>query len=67
MNLNWKPILKTILDDPQEFIATGGWDFLRLDQTDSDEEGEEESEGAAQLGRCQRKLGDWRPRGGALL
>lgn len=46
MNLNWKPILKTILDDPEQFVQTGGWDFLNLDQTDSDEEAEEEEEGA---------------------
>lgn len=50
MNLNWKPILKTILDDPEDFIANGGWDFLNLEQTDSDDEAEEESDGAAGMG-----------------
>jgi hypothetical protein len=38
MNLNWKPILKNILDDPEGFIADGGWDFL-------DAEGGSASEG----------------------
>ena len=44
MNLVWKPILKTILDDPQEFIENGGWEFLNLEASDSEEDGEE-SEG----------------------
>ena len=25
MNLNWKPILRTILDDPEKFVEEGGW------------------------------------------
>jgi uncharacterized Fe-S radical SAM superfamily protein PflX len=46
MNLNWKPILKTILDDPQKFVEEGGWDFLDLDKSDEEDEEEEESDGA---------------------
>lgn len=38
INLNWKPILKNILEDPEGFIADGGWDFL-------DAEGGSASEG----------------------
>ncbi len=38
MNLNWKPILKNILEDPEGFIGDGGWDFL-------DAEGGSASEG----------------------
>ena len=38
MNLNWKPILKNILEDPEGFIADGGWEFL-------DAEGGSASEG----------------------
>lgn len=38
INLNWKPILKSILEDPEGFIADGGWDFL-------DAEGGSASEG----------------------
>lgn len=46
MNLAWKPILKTIVDDPQKFIEEGGWNFLDMEAGSSDEEDEEEeSEG----------------------
>ena len=31
MNLNWKPILKNIVEDPEGFIADGGWDFLDVE------------------------------------
>ncbi|KAF0990150.1 hypothetical protein HZS_5194, partial [Henneguya salminicola] len=34
INLNWPKIMKTILDDPEEFFSTGGWTFL---DPDSDE------------------------------
>ncbi|XWS42290.1 hypothetical protein CRYUN_Cryun16bG0002200 [Craigia yunnanensis] len=30
LNLNWRPILKTITDDPQKFIEDGGWEFLNM-------------------------------------
>eukprot|EP00899_Mesostigma_viride_P015637 jgi/Mesvir1/24074/Mv10796-RA.1 len=40
MNLNWKPILKTIMDDPEHWHAEGGWRFL--DENASDDEDEEE-------------------------
>ncbi|KAL8166324.1 hypothetical protein V2J09_007823 [Rumex salicifolius] len=36
MNLNWRPILKTITDDPQKFIEDGGWEFLNMDASDSE-------------------------------
>lgn len=42
MNLNWKPILKSILEDPEGFIGEGGWDFL---DADGDSEGEGEDDG----------------------
>ncbi|KAH7278395.1 hypothetical protein KP509_38G039200 [Ceratopteris richardii] len=44
MNLNWRPILKTILDDPDKFIEDGGWEFLNLEVSDSDTENSEESD-----------------------
>ena len=47
MNLNWKPILKNILDDPDGFIADGGWNFL-------DAEGGSASEGEEGAG-CHTK------------
>ncbi|GAB2214564.1 hypothetical protein Droror1_Dr00018916 [Drosera rotundifolia] len=44
LNLNWRPILKTIVDDPQKFIDDGGWEFLDMDATDTDTDGSEESD-----------------------
>ncbi|ONK78791.1 uncharacterized protein A4U43_C02F22470 [Asparagus officinalis] len=44
LNLNWKPILKTITDDPEKFIEDGGWEFLNLEASDSESEGSEESD-----------------------
>ncbi|KAK0427999.1 hypothetical protein QR680_010535 [Steinernema hermaphroditum] len=40
-SLNWVKIMKTILDDPEDFFANGGWNFLGQD---SDAEGEDEEE-----------------------
>ncbi|KAJ6414182.1 hypothetical protein OIU84_006913 [Salix udensis] len=36
LNLNWRPILKTITDDPEKFIEDGGWEFLNMEVSDSD-------------------------------
>merc|ERR1712061_247492 len=36
-NLNWKHIMKTITDEPSQFYHNGGWNFLNLELTDSDE------------------------------
>ncbi|KAL2480999.1 FACT complex subunit SPT16 [Abeliophyllum distichum] len=44
LNLNWRPILKTIIDDPHKFIEDGGWEFLNLEATDSDSENSENSD-----------------------
>lgn len=44
VNLNWKNILKSIKEDPEGFVESGGWNFLDGDQTDSDEDPEEESD-----------------------
>ncbi|KAK9903552.1 hypothetical protein WJX75_008667 [Coccomyxa subellipsoidea] len=44
MNLNWKPILKSITDDPDGFVENGGWDFLDAEGGDDDEEGEDSEE-----------------------
>ena len=44
LNLNWRPILKTITDDPEKFIEDGGWEFLNMEASDSDSEGSEESD-----------------------
>uniref|UniRef100_A0A0D6QWA7 FACT complex subunit n=1 Tax=Araucaria cunninghamii TaxID=56994 RepID=A0A0D6QWA7_ARACU len=44
MNLNWRPILKTITDDPDKFIEDGGWEFLNMEVSDSDSGNSEESD-----------------------
>ncbi|VDN50299.1 unnamed protein product [Dracunculus medinensis] len=43
-SLNWAKIMKTILEDPQEFFANGGWNFLSANSDNEDEEEDEESE-----------------------
>ncbi|KAJ6808865.1 FACT complex subunit SPT16-like [Iris pallida] len=44
LNLNWRPILKTITDEPEKFIEDGGWEFLNLEASDSDSDNSEESD-----------------------
>ncbi|XP_029116735.1 FACT complex subunit SPT16 [Elaeis guineensis] len=44
LNLNWRPILKTIMEDPQKFIEDGGWEFLNLEASDSESDNTEESD-----------------------
>ena len=39
INLNWKPILKNIRDDPTGFVEAGGWDFLDVEGGSSEEDG----------------------------
>uniref|UniRef100_F1KS40 FACT complex subunit n=2 Tax=Ascaris suum TaxID=6253 RepID=F1KS40_ASCSU len=45
-SLNWAKIMKTILDDPEDFFQNGGWNFLAADSDNEDEEEDEESEEA---------------------
>ncbi|XP_073362811.1 FACT complex subunit SPT16-like [Aegilops tauschii subsp. strangulata] len=42
--LNWRPMLKTIIDDPQKFVDDGGWEFLNMEASDSGEDETEESD-----------------------
>lgn len=44
LNLNWRPILKTITDDPEKFIEDGGWEFLNMEASDSDSDNSQESD-----------------------
>ncbi|KAI8025620.1 FACT complex subunit SPT16 [Camellia lanceoleosa] len=44
LNLNWRPILKTITDDPEKFIEDGGWEFLNMEVSDSDTDNSQESD-----------------------
>lgn len=43
VNLNWKPILKSIIEDREEFINDGGWEFLNA-EGGSDAEGDDDDE-----------------------
>eukprot|EP00041_Stephanoeca_diplocostata_P006881 m.95352 g.95352 ORF g.95352 m.95352 type:complete len:1037 (+) comp16590_c0_seq1:246-3356(+) len=44
-NLNWKKVMKTIVEDPEEFIENGGWDFLKPEESEEiDEDDGEQSE-----------------------
>lgn len=45
-SLNWPKIMKTITDDPEDFFANGGWNFLSTESDEEDEEDDEESEEA---------------------
>eukprot|EP00249_Psilotum_nudum_P024634 c29245_g1_i1 orf=537-3725(+) len=44
MNLNWRPVLKAIMEDPEKFIQDGGWEFLNMEASDSESGGSEESD-----------------------
>lgn len=44
MNLAWKPVLKNIQEDPVGFFEQGGWSFLDVDKSDSEDEESEQSE-----------------------
>lgn len=44
LNLNWRQILKTIMDDPEQFLAEGGWEFLNIEASDSDSQNSEDSD-----------------------
>ncbi|RAL39897.1 hypothetical protein DM860_008037 [Cuscuta australis] len=44
LNLNWRLILKTIVDDPQKFIEDGGWEFLNLEGSDSESDNTQDSD-----------------------
>ncbi|XP_046843723.1 FACT complex subunit SPT16-like [Xenia sp. Carnegie-2017] len=43
-SLNWNRIMKTITNDPQDFIENGGWSFLEPDSSDEEQEEEDEEE-----------------------
>ncbi len=42
VNLNWGMIMKTVIADPHQFFADGGWSFLATESDDEDGESEEE-------------------------
>lgn len=43
-SLNWTKIMKTIIDDPEDFFETGGWTFLDPDSDAEDEAGDDDEE-----------------------
>lgn len=44
LNLSWKPILKSIIEDPEGFVEQGGWDFLNMDGGSDGSDDEEQSD-----------------------
>ena len=48
-NLNWKPLLKQIKEDPDDWLESGGWEFLNNEIDDDDEEGGEEGESESEF------------------
>ena len=44
-NLNWKQVLKSIIEDPEAFREAGGWGFLDMEGGSDDEEGEDSEDG----------------------
>ncbi|PWA95409.1 peptidase M24, structural domain-containing protein [Artemisia annua] len=44
LNMNWQEILKTIMDNPEDFITNKGWEFLNLEASDSESDSADESD-----------------------
>ncbi|KAI9880467.1 MAG: FACT complex subunit spt16 [Pleopsidium flavum] len=42
LNLNWGTIMKTVIADPHQFFADGGWSFLATESDSEDADSEEE-------------------------
>ena len=42
-NLNWKPLLRQIKEDPDGWLEAGGWEFLNNEASDGEDEEEEEA------------------------
>eukprot|EP00891_Asterochloris_glomerata_P001119 jgi/Astpho2/1119/Aster-07668 len=49
VNLNWKQVLKSIVEDPEGFEENGGWSFLDQEAGDSEEEEGDSEEGDAEF------------------
>ncbi|VDD77283.1 unnamed protein product [Mesocestoides corti] len=39
-SLNWPKLMKTIIDDPEDFLEQNGWAFISPDDEDDEEDGE---------------------------
>ncbi|KAM3171618.1 hypothetical protein ACTXT7_016265 [Hymenolepis weldensis] len=40
-SMNWPKLMKTIIDDPEDFLAQNGWSFISPDDDDEDENEED--------------------------
>ena len=67
-SLNWTKIMKTIVEDPEEFFETGGWSFLDPESSDPESSGKDwfdlEAE-AAEDDRYREDDGDRSRKGGS--
>merc|ERR1712133_217640 len=43
-SLNWGKIMKTIVDDPDGFFESGGWNFLDPESGDEEEDDDDDSD-----------------------
>ena len=41
-SLNWTKVMKTIVDDPEGFFESGGWNFLDPESDGEEEDGDSE-------------------------
>jgi len=57
LNLNWSTIMKTVLADPHQFFADGGWSFLASNSDDEDAS-EEEEESAFEIDDSELAVSD---------
>lgn len=44
VNMDWKKIMKTIIDDPEGFFELGGWKILEPEERDEDDEEDDDDE-----------------------
>ncbi|KAL9116981.1 MAG: hypothetical protein Q9187_006488, partial [Circinaria calcarea] len=57
LNLNWGAIMKTVIADPHEFFANGGWEFLG-NGSDDEDQSEEEEESAFEMSDSELAVSD---------
>ena len=57
LNLNWGTIMKTVIADPHQFFADGGWSFLAAESDDEDAS-EEEEESAFEISESDLAVSD---------
>lgn len=57
VNLNWGTIMKTVIADPHQFFADGGWSFLAM-ESDAEDQSEEEEESAFEISESELAISE---------